>query len=161
VTICEDLAERLTKFVRLYRNGAREGDLLLVSERGGPLEYMSLYSKIRRIGREAAIGQLSPPALRRTYIRRLFQTEQDLRYVQEQGGYTNRRPIANLVKACRAAAGGGANQPEQAGSGLTGIDPGQTPTCEACGTTIAKGRGGRIESGQLLCDKCLGYFHGA
>jgi len=35
------------------------------------------------------------------------------------------------------------------------------PTCEACGATIATGRGKRIESGQLLCDGCLPYFRRA
>jgi len=158
VHISEDLAERMARFVRFHRNGAQDEDLLLESERGGPLGYMSLYSKVRRIGQEAAIGKLSPAALRRTYIQQLYQAEQDLRYVQEQAGYSRRRSIAEVVKTCRDAAGGDVNQPEQAGNGLAGMVPGQTPMCEACGTIITKGTGSRIESGQLLCDGCLRYF---
>ncbi len=158
VNISEDLARRLAKFVRFYRDGVQDEDLLLESERGGPLGYMSLYSKVRRIGREAGIGKLSPAALRRTYVQQLYAAEQDLRYVQEQSGNMSRRSIAEVVKTCRDAAGGGANQPEQASGGLTGMDPGQTPACEVCGALIAIGEGGRIESGQLLCDGCLRYF---
>ncbi len=158
VNVREDLLERLAMFVRFYRKGAQEEDLLLENERGGPLSYMSLYSKVRRIGIEAGIGKLSPAALRRTYVHQLYQAEQDLRYVQEQTGYASRRSIAQLVKTCRVLAASGANQQERAGGGLTGMDPGQTPTCEACGALIAIGGGGRIESGQLLCDGCLRYF---
>ena len=161
VHISEDLAERLARFVRSYRNGAQQEDLLLESERGGPLGYMSLYNKVRRIGQEAAIGKLSPAALRRTYIQQLYHAEQDLRYVQEQAGYMSRRSIAEIVKICCDAAGDGANQPEQAGNKLAGIDPWQTSICEACGATITKGTGRRIESGQLLCDGCLRYFRRA
>ncbi len=161
VNINEDLAERLTRFVRFYRNGVQEEDLLLESERGGPFSYMSLYSKVRRIGREVGIGELSPATLRCTYVQQLYQAERDLRYVQQQAGYVSRRSIGQLVKTCRGATGGGANQPEQVASGPTGMDPGQTPTCDACGAIIAIGRGGRIESGQLLCDGCLKYFHRA
>ncbi len=158
VNIREDLLERLARFVRFYRKAAQEEDLLLKSERGGPLSYMSLYSKVRRIGQEAAIGKLSPAALRRTYVQQLYQAEQDLRYVQEQAGYASRRSIGQIVKTCRDAAGGGANQPEQAGSGIAGMGPEPMPACEACGALIAIGGGGRIESGQLLCDGCLRYF---
>ncbi len=158
VNISQDLAKRLAKFVRFYRDGVQDEDLLLESERGGPLSYMSLYGKVRRIGREAGIGELSPAALRRTYVQQLYQAEQDLRYVQEQAGYASRRSIGQLVKTCLDVTGGGANQPEQSSGGLTDMDPRQTPTCEACGATIATGAGSRIESGQLLCDGCLRYF---
>jgi site-specific recombinase XerC len=164
VNISEDLAERLARFVRFYRNGAQAADSLLESERGGPLSYMSLYSKVRRIGREAGIGELSPVTLRRTYVHQLYEAEQGLRYVQEQAGYLTRRSAAQAVKTCRptgTAAGGGEKQPEQVSREATGMDPEQTPTCEACGAVIARGRGGRIESGQVLCDGCLRYFRRA
>jgi len=164
VNITEDLAELLTRFVRFYRNGAGAEDLLLQSERGSPLGYMSLYSKIRRIGREAGTDKLSPAALRRAYVQQLYEAQQDLRYVQEQAGYMTRRSAAQAVKTCRptgTAAGGGEKQPEQVSREATGMDPEQTPTCEACGAVIARGRGGRIESGQVLCDGCLRYFRRA
>jgi integrase len=56
VNIDKDLTELLARFVRFYRNGAQADDLLVVSERDGPLKYISLYSKVRRIGREAGVG---------------------------------------------------------------------------------------------------------
>lgn len=167
VQISEELAERLTRFVRFYRNGRQTEDRLLESERGGPLSYMSLYSKLRRVGREAGIAKLTPASLRRTYVQQLFQAEQDLRYVQEQAGYKGRRSIAGHLKiggvrapapGCRRTAAG-ATQPEQRAIGPAGTEP--TTPCEACGIIIANGRGARIESGQLLCDGCLKYFRRA
>lgn len=164
VNIREDLAERLARFVRFYRNGAQDEDSLLESERGGPLSYMSLYSKVRRIGREAAIGKLSPAALRRTYVQQLYQAEQDLRYVQEQAGYMSRRSIAEQVKTSGAQdtlKGDCTTQPEQGANEPTGTDQEPTLACEACGASIATGAGKRIESGQLLCDGCLRCFRRA
>jgi len=164
VNIREDLAERLTRFVRFYRNGAQEEDLLLESERGGPLNYVSLYSKVRRIGRETGVGQLSPATLRRTYVQQLYEAEQDLRYVQEQAGYMSRRSIAEQVRTSGdqdTLKGDCATQPEQTASEPTGTDQEPMPACEACGAIITKGTGRRIESGQLLCDGCLRYFRKA
>lgn len=158
VDIQEDLAERLAKFVRFYRDGVQADDLLLESERGSSLSYMSLYSKIRRIGQEAGISHLSPALLRRAYVQQLYQAEQDLRYTQEQAGYRTRRSVAQAVKTYRTVVPCDASQSPKAGSELTGMDPGQEPTCEACGTMITEGRGRRIESGQLLCETCLKYF---
>lgn len=161
VTISEDLAQRLARFVRFYRNGAQTEDRLLESERGTPLSYMSLYSRLRRIGREVGITQLSPAALRQTYVQQLYETTGDLRYVQQQAGYAGRRSMAQHIKAkgdpentgrdCRKI-------PEKTLDGPGAKDPVQTPTCEACGTIILAGGGKRIESGQLLCKGCLQYF---
>lgn len=138
VSISNELAELLTRFVTIYRNNAHQKDLLLQSERGNPISYMSLYSKLKRIGKQTGIGQLSPAILRYTYIKCLYDTEQDLRYVQEQAGYVNCRNLYKFVS-----------------NGNIEIKQ----TCEACGMIIKKGRGKRIDSGQLLCNKCLQYFH--
>jgi integrase len=164
VDIREDAAERLVRFIKCHRNGAQAGDSLLESERGGPLGYMSLYSKVRRIGREAEIGRLSPFALRRTYIHELYEAEHDLRYVQQQAGYASRRSIAKHVKVNvdgDDTMGDCAGTRERTSAGPRAADSVQAPTCEACGTILANGRGERIESGQLLCDGCLMYFRRA
>lgn len=164
VNIYEDVAERLTRFADLYRSRAQTTDFLLESERGTPLSYMSLYSRVRRIGRETGIGQLSPAVLRRTFVQQLYETQADLRYVQQQAGYASPRSIAKHVKVN----GDGddttvdcVRKRERTSSGPRAVESVPTPTCEACGTTITKGCGKRIESGQLLCDGCLKYFRRA
>lgn len=138
VSISSELAELLTRFVTLYRKKANQKDPLLQSERDTPIGYISLYIKLKRIGEQAGIGQLSPAVLRHTYIKHLYDTEQDLRYVQEQAGYANSRALYKLVTN---------------GNIIT------SQKCDACGATIKKGSGKRIDSGQFLCNKCLKYFH--
>lgn len=164
VDISEDLADRLARFIKCHRNRTQARDSLLESERGGPLSYMSLYSKIRRIGRETGIGRLSPAALRRTYIHQLYETEQDLRYVQQQAGYASRRSVARHVRANIDRDGTtGRYAGTQEGTPLGPKADDSTPalTCEACGAIVTRDRGRRIESGQLLCNECLKYFHKA
>ncbi|HUV63504.1 MAG TPA: hypothetical protein VMW24_06365 [Sedimentisphaerales bacterium] len=107
---------------------------------------------------------MSPAALRRTYVQQLYKAEGDLRYVQQQAGYASRRSIAKHVKVNRDpdnADGDCVKTPERTPTGPRAADLLHTPTCEACGTILANGRGERIESGQLLCDGCLKYFHRA
>jgi integrase len=162
VDIHADMAESLARFVRLYRKGTKSNDFLLKSERGNPLGYMSLYSKLRRIGQASGIGRLSPSILRHTYMVQLYETERDLRYVQEQTGYASPRTIVQYV----AAAGDPAKSAKGGSLSITGPVPGDRPdrrtqltqTCEACGRKIPAGDGKRIESGQLLCRECLKHF---
>lgn len=164
VNITEDLAERLARFVDLFRNRAQATDLLLESERGTPLGYMSLYSRLRRIGRETGLSQLSPASLRRTFIQQLYQTRGDLRYVQQQAGYASRRSIAKHVKIDSDGgdiSGDSVRTRERTVAGPIAAGSVPAPICEACGTMLAKGCGRRIESGQLLCDGCLRYFQRA
>lgn len=138
VLISKDFVELLNRFVTLYRKNVHRKDPLLQSERGNPIGYMNLYSKLKRIGKESGTGQLSPAILRHTYVMHLYETEQDLRYVQEQAGYTNCRTLYKYVN----------------NSNIEIIQ-----TCDACGAKIKKGKGKRIDSGQLLCRRCLKYFH--
>ena len=138
IEISEDMIELLTRFIKLYRKKSNQQDPLLESERGNRFGYMSLYNKVRRIGDESGISPLSPTILRHTYVMRLFDTEQDLRYVQEQAGYTSCRTISKYVKIDQK---------------LNTIQ-----TCEACGAKITTDGGKRIESGQLICHKCQKYF---
>jgi integrase len=162
VDIDSDMTESLARFVRLYRKGTEQEDFLLESERGNRFGYMSVYSKVRRIGEEAGVGKLSPATLRHTYMVRLYEAEQDLRYVQEQTGYASRRTVARYVTIAgdqKKTVGRGSI--ESTGEGpieRKGRDSELTQTCEGCGAKIATGGGDRIESGQLLCPQCLKYF---
>jgi integrase/recombinase XerD len=140
VLVSKELADLLTRFVSLYRQNTHRKDLLLQSERGNPISYISLYSKLKRIGEQSGIGQLSPAILRHTYVKRLYDIEQDLRYVQEQAGYMNCRTLYNYVNISNEKT---------------------TQKCDACGAAINKGRGKRIDSGQLICRTCQKYFTGS
>jgi integrase/recombinase XerD len=141
VEVPEDLIELLKRFVKLYRNGAKQNDLLLESERGNAFSYISLYSKIKRIGEASGIGKLSLAMLRLTYVKRLYDTEQDLRYVREQAGYASIRTTANNIHIKKTRKKSKATQ-----------------KCEACGVNINKGKGRKIDSGQLICSRCQKYF---
>jgi len=91
-------AARLERFVKLYRKGAKPVQPLLISERGRRLSYMSLYSKVKRIGANAGIGRLYPQILRRTFQVRLYNVEQDLRFVQNQAGHASPKTTAIYAK---------------------------------------------------------------
>ncbi|MGD8501745.1 MAG: site-specific integrase [Phycisphaerales bacterium] len=182
VEVTSGMTESLLRFIRLYRRQAEPHDPFLVSERGTPFTYMSLYNKVRRIGKHAKIGNLSPRILRATYVIRLFNSEQDLWFVQQQAGHASPRTTAMY-----ALAGGSHNLPvvasDQRDSGTIGRTRRssrqatterptaeratsheeavsvkgfqQTEKCEACGRTIRKRGGTRIDSGQILCSSCL------
>jgi integrase len=132
VLIPHEVVPTFQRFVQLYRKGAQPGDRLLLSERATPFSYMSLYSKVRRIGKESGITPLHPALLRQTFLVRLYEKEQDLRLVQEQAGHARIKNTARHVR------------PRQPVS-----------TCDACGKPVAPGQGERIDSGQLLCQSCL------
>ena len=161
VDISADVAQYLTKFVKLYRKGAQKKDPLLENERGNPFGYMSLYNKVRRIGEQARLGRLTPAMLQHTYLVRLYETEQDLRYVQEQTGYVSRRTLAEyLIKDRKKKMNAKKGRTES-----TGQKPAEQTrrhleqrACEACGVKCATSCGRVIESGQFLCPACLEYF---
>jgi len=88
----------LNKFVKLYRMNAKLEDPLFVSESGDRLAYMSLYSKLKIIGRKAGIGKLHPEILRHTYLVRLYNFTQDLRLVQLQAGHLHSASTARYIK---------------------------------------------------------------
>ena len=132
ITIPLETAQMLRQYVHLYRADAPASDPLILSERGTPFGYISLYSKVRRIGREAGLGRLSPAMLRRTFLVRLYESRQDLRLVQEQAGHARLKSTARQVRPRRPAL-----------------------HCDACNGTMAPGTGAKIDSGQLLCPSCL------
>lgn len=181
VEITSEIAESLERFVRLYRKGANHDEPLIINERGKPISYMSLYSKVKKIGEKAKIGKLHAHMLRCTYLVRLFNNKKDLRLVQEQAGHVSRKTTAlyakmtsdllqveaisdTLSSAGKAAAhSNGRSIPAECALQKT-IDhrePGyfggsrEIITCEACGKSISAGAGTKIDSGQILCDDCL------
>jgi len=162
VEIATDISEFMARFVRFYRNGAEQTDYLLVSERGNSFGYMNIYSKLRKMAEKSGIGKLSPVALRHTFMVRLFETEQDLRYVQEQTGYNSLRTVAMHVaigddqKKVTKRSGAGSIKQTRIRHKRRDSEP--IKICEACGTKIAGSSGKRIESGQFLCNECLRYF---
>jgi len=165
VSICEELADRLTRFVDLYRNGAQVRHFLLKSERGNSLGYMNLYNRLRRIRKETGIENLSPSILRRTYMIQLYEAEQDLKYVQEQTGYVNCNTIGKYVSGKNSEVGTGIKDNTELIKKTKAKEPDRDSkpqkVCDACGKKIGPDGCKRIESGQLLCHECLSYFHAA
>ena len=103
VDIFEKLRQRVERFVKLYRKGAKGNAPLLVSERGSRIEYRSVYSKIQHIGEQAGIGKLHPHMLRHTYLTRLYNVEKDLRFVQDQAGHASPTTTAIYAKTNNTA----------------------------------------------------------
>ena len=89
VEIPQKLTRAIKRFCRLCRKGASPEDPLFVSFTGKPMCYMTLYQKIRRIGKESGIGKLHPHMLRHTYATRLYAVEKDLLFVSDQLGHSN------------------------------------------------------------------------
>ncbi len=182
VQISSEMSEYLNKFVRMYRKAADPGKHLIINERGNPISYMSVYSKVKRIGKKAKISNLHPHMLRCTYLVRLFDNKKDLRFVQEQAGHANRKTttlyakmiidrekeietISNAdystgkadVDSNGSQVSGKCSLNETISNRETGYIGGSSLilNCEACGKSIPEGDGTKIDSGQILCDDCL------
>jgi site-specific recombinase XerD len=59
----------------------------VVKERTSRMSYMSLYRRIKRIGREAKIPNLTPHVLRHCFGSYLYSTERDISAVAKQLGH--------------------------------------------------------------------------
>ena len=94
----ESVQKRLERFVKLYRPSAGPDEPLLVSAKGSRMIYRSIYEKIRKLGRLSGIGKLHPHMLRHTYGTRLYNVEQDLRFVQDQLGHASPNTTAIYAK---------------------------------------------------------------
>ena len=186
VGVTWEMAAYLHRFVELYRRDAKSNDPLLVNERGTRLAYISIFSKVKRIGRQARIGNLHPRILRSTYVVRLYDSQQNLRFVQQQAGHASPRTTAIYAIAARDR-DSQIVPPDKADSetaakthcsskqlatekhvaersrrhretiSVKGFQ--HTGKCEACGKQIGAGGGTRIDSGQILCPECLKELH--
>ena len=182
VDVTGDIVEHVRRFVRLYRRKAKPGDPLLASERGTRFGYMSLYNKVRRIGKRAKIGNLHPSVLRSTYLVRLYNSKQDLWFVQQQAGHASPRTTAIYATAGRKSHSQVITQGRVfSKTAEKNHRPGRetvtqkrtaerstkqketvsikhtqhTEKCEACGRPIRNKSGTKIDSGQVLCAKCM------
>lgn len=167
VDVTGDIAEHVRRFVRLYRRKAKPGDPLLVSERGTRFGYMSLYNKVKRIGKNAKVGNLHPRILRATYLVRLYNSRHDLWFVQQQAGHASPRTTAiyaiagsdshtKIMLPDRAVTQNRAPEREakhREKVSVKGIQ--QAEKCEACGKPIGDRGGTKIDSGQFLCERCI------
>jgi integrase/recombinase XerD len=182
IEVSSEMAAYLQRFIELHRKDAKWSDPLIVNERGTQMAYISIFSKVKRIGRQARIGNLHPGILRSTYVARLYEREQDLRFVQQQAGHASSRTTAMYATAAKnrdsqIAPLGEADSEVPADTRFSGIqlvtekDKAQRTTentktvsaeelqpagnCEACGKQIVAGHGTTIDSGQILCPECL------
>ena len=140
IEITSKTAMYLERFVKLYRKGAKPAQPLLTGERGRRFIYMSLYSKVKRIGENAGIGRLHSQMLRHTFLVRLYNVERDLRFVQNQAGHASPKTTAIYAKT---------DNEYKRKLRITDIE------CEGCGALIPPATGTKIDSGQSLCDNCL------
>ena len=182
VEVTTEVAEHLRKFLMLCRKGATADEPFFVSERGRRFSYMSLYSKVKRIGKQAEIPNLHPSVLRATYVFRLYKSEQDLRFVQQQAGHASYRTTAlyavegnrrnELDEALDTAAhqttaendgsikkmtarGQARKQAVDHKESVQFKSTGERENCDACGKRIGTTDGTKIDSGQTLCPDCL------
>ncbi len=181
IVIDSKMSKCLERFVRLYRKAANPDQPLIINERGKPISYMSVYSKVKRIGEKAKIGKLHPHVLRCTYLVRLFFNNKDLRFVQEQSGHSSPKITAFYAKMASDLLQDEATSDNVSSSvKATGVshdrpipvefssqktinkkescyldESQKIVTCEACNNPILAGNGTKIDSGQILCGDCL------
>jgi integrase len=138
VPLSSETAQLVERFVAFHRQGAEAGDPLLLTERGSRFGYVSLYSKLRRIGREAGIEPLYPHMLRHAFITSLLEKERDIRLVRAHAGHANIKTTARYLRPAQV--------PAEIRSRVR---------CEACGTEVEAQSCIRIDSGQVVCAGCL------
>lgn len=123
IEIPQWLSDKICQFIERWRYGSKPGSILVPSEagtrrvvitrksyRGKPVVversarmiYHSLYYRLRAIGRRSGIGRLTPHMLRHTYGTRLYNVQQDLRFVQDQLGHADPRTTAIYAKTTNA-----------------------------------------------------------
>ncbi|MBP8304872.1 MAG: tyrosine-type recombinase/integrase, partial [Phycisphaerae bacterium] len=116
-------------YAELHREVAGGADPLLVSERGGPLGYMGVYNRVRRIGQQAGVSGLTAQALRGTFIVRQFDLHSDVLRVQRLAGHAHPKTTARHLS--------------------------RTIQCDACGARVRVADTHRIDSGHRLCPACM------
>lgn len=89
IDIPESLVKRLERFIKLYRKNAKPDKPLIICTNGKQVIYRSIYEKIKNLGRKSGLGKLHPHVLRHTYLTRLYNVENDLRFVQDQAGHAS------------------------------------------------------------------------
>ena len=118
VEIGANLKKLIGQFCRKYRKGAAPNEPMLVNEQAAKkireaadkgktikvksddmrLAYRSVWTKIKRIGVKAGIGDLHPHMLRHTFLTRLYNVDKDLLNVQDQAGHASPTTTAIYAK---------------------------------------------------------------
>jgi integrase/recombinase XerD len=62
------------------------------------MSYRSIYEKMKKRGKQSGIGKPHPHMHRHTYGTRLYNVEQDLRFVQDQLGHESPTTTAKYAK---------------------------------------------------------------
>ena len=124
IEISHALSQRLRRYVEQYRRGAKPGAAVFRSEAGyrklrwtqrrrakltdrvlelpraettSRLSYRALLARIRRVGRLAGLGRLTPHMLRHTYATMLYGVKEDLGFVRDQLGHVS--PTTTMIYA--------------------------------------------------------------
>jgi integrase/recombinase XerC len=103
VSVSEWLEAYLTGYVNQYLGSVSPENWLFRSERGGPIKYRSIYTKIKRIGIKSGIwlyrrngrltSRLSPHKMRHTFGTGLLNESSNTRLVQIALGHNQSRNI--------------------------------------------------------------------
>jgi len=115
VDIPDWLSEVIRQFIDTCRKGARPGSILIPSEAGVRrvtvrrrtgrgrefyderscrMSYRCLNYRLARVAKNAGLRRLTPHMLRHTYLTRLYNIRQDLRFVQDQAGHRDPKTTA-------------------------------------------------------------------
>ena len=74
---------------RVKRKIGRQGKVITLIEQSSGLTYASLYTHIKRLGKQAGIPHLHPHMLRHTFGTHLYAAEKDIQFVARQMGHSN------------------------------------------------------------------------
>lgn len=96
------VARKLDQFVIKFRKGARPGSPFFVNENNLPLQYHSLWQRLKTAGKNAGVIDLHPHMLRHTYLMGLYNINRDLRFVQDQAGHADPRTSAIYARTDNA-----------------------------------------------------------
>jgi integrase len=160
IKLAPEACECLQRFIRLYRKNASPDTPIFINERGNRFNYVSIYSKVKKIGQKVGLDKLHPQMLRDTFIVKLYDTERDLRLVQEQSGHSSIKTTAKYLKNIRCQRQSAKTESTQLPrlANDHSLNKPTTITCQACDISITVNQGTVIDSGQILCMDCINLF---
>jgi integrase len=98
IEINSNLVEQIKKYAQKYHRSYKPRHYFFINERGGPLSYGSMYSKIKILGKGAGIDYIHPHALRHSYGYMFYNNQPDLLMLQDQLGHADPRTTAIYAK---------------------------------------------------------------
>jgi len=136
VPISPSTMHAIDYYLKAFRKNAGKAEPLLLNERNNRLSYISVYNKVKKIGRECGLDTLTPSILRKAYMARIFREDGDLRFVQQQVGHASYKTTARFLQQT--------TPPKR-----------ESAICEACEQQVPAFQTTTIDSGQVLCVACL------